>query len=130
MFGNQAPFGSRLGDGTTTDRLTPVTVSGLGSGVASISTGSIHTCAVTTAGAAMCWGAGGFGRLGNGDIDPRLTPAAVSGLGSGVAAIDAGGFHTCARTTAGVTTCWGNNDGGQLGNNTRTGSLTPIEVIF
>ena len=36
----------RVGDGTTTQRLTPVNVSGLATGVTGIATGGEHTCAL------------------------------------------------------------------------------------
>jgi len=118
----------QLGDGTTTQRTSPVAVGGLASGVAFLSAGASHTCAVTTGGAALCWGGNSSGQLGDGTTTSRSTPTAVSGLGSGVAAIAAGNTHTCAVTAAGALLCWGNNALGQLGDGTTTSRLTPAAV--
>ena len=119
----------QLGDGTTTDRLTPTEVTGLSSGVSSISLGMGHTCAVTTAGAALCWGSNGMGQLGDGTTTAKYVPTAVSGLTSGVAAISAsGGNFTCALTTGGAAKCWGNNGYGQLGDNTVNSRTVPTNV--
>lgn len=49
-------FYGQLGDGTQTNRLTPVDVSGLTSGVTQVSAGSNHTCAQLTDGGLKCWG--------------------------------------------------------------------------
>jgi len=118
----------QVGDGTTTNRPTPTAVSGLGSGVAAVTVGVYHTCALTTGGAVLCWGFNAYGGLGDGTTTDRSTPTAVSGLGSGVAAIMAGFSYTCALTTGGGVLCWGVNSVGQLGDGTRANRLTPTAV--
>jgi alpha-tubulin suppressor-like RCC1 family protein len=116
-------------------------ISGHGSVIAA---GAYHTCALTSAGAAQCWGDNEFGQLGNGKNGTiSRTPVAVSRLSSGVVAIAAGtpawvnagqgayaagASHTCALTSAGAMQCWGDNSYGQLGNGTTTNSSTPVAV--
>ncbi|MFY9264915.1 MAG: hypothetical protein WAO61_05770 [Solirubrobacterales bacterium] len=105
----------QLGDGTTTNSNVPVDVTGLTSGVAAISVGGLHTCAITTAGALKCWGYGRAGQLGVGSIADSSTPVAVIGMTSQTASISTGYQHTCATRTNGVLLCWGSNRSGQLG---------------
>lgn len=108
----------------------PVDVSGLTSGVAAIDAAiEAHTCALTTSGGVKCWGHNFWGQLGNNSTIDSPTPVDVSGLTSGVAAIATGGYHTCALTTGGGIKCWGNNYYGQLGDNSNTNSLTPVDVL-
>ena len=118
----------QLGDGTTTQRLTPVAVNGLSSGVTAVAAGGLHTCAVTNGGALVCWGSNNNGQLGDGTAANRLTPVAVSGLSSGVTAVAGGAFHSCAVTSAGGVVCWGRNEDGQLGDGTTTPRSTPAPV--
>jgi alpha-tubulin suppressor-like RCC1 family protein len=121
-------FYGQLGDGTTTERHTPVDVSGLSSGVVAISGGSQHTCALTYAGAVKCWGFNFMGQIGDGSRTGRRTPVDVSGLSSGVVAISAGRNHTCALTDEGAVKCWGDNLSGQLGDGSVTDRKVPVDV--
>ncbi|HRJ40908.1 MAG TPA: hypothetical protein PL105_03465 [Caldilineaceae bacterium] len=121
-----------LGDGTTEDRRTPVDVIGLGNGVAAIATGVGHTCALTTGGGVKCWGFNWFGSLGNGtwgNDNISTTPVDVIGLSSGVAAIGAGGYISCAITTAGGAKCWGGAWDGEVGNGSMDAAYTPQNVV-
>ena len=118
----------QLGDGATTGSSTPVGVSGLEGGVAAVAAGGSHACALTNAGGVLCLGVNSSGQLGDGTVTNRRTPVAVSGLASGVAAVAAGGYHTCAVMTSGAAQCWGDGSYGQLGDGATTGSFTPVPV--
>ena len=119
-------------DGFVGMRIGPLVVPtlGLATMVAqTISAGSGHSCAVYN-GAARCWGSGDYGRLGNSPDAISFEPVAVAvhGLQSGVTAIAAGEFHSCAIQD-GAAKCWGNNRRGQLGNGSpQMRSLTPVAV--
>jgi hypothetical protein len=120
----------QLGNGSQLSSTTPVAVTGLSSGVTAIVPGRNHTCALTDAGGALCWGENAYGQLGDGTTTMRTTPTPVAGLSSGVAAIASGARHTCALLTTGGLKCWGSNLYGQLGNGTSSPSpvTTPVNV--
>jgi alpha-tubulin suppressor-like RCC1 family protein len=100
----------------------------LTSGVAKIAVGTSHTCALSSAGTAQCWGRNNYGQLGDGTTADHITPAPVTGLASGVADLDSGDSHTCAVTDAGSVLCWGSNSNGQLGNGGGGDQLVPETV--
>jgi len=119
----------QLGNGTTTSSAVPVGVVGLGSGVVAVSAGEFHSCAVTSAGAVKCWGHNAFGEVGDGTTAQSVAPVGVVGLGSGVVAVSAGEFHSCAVTLAGAVKCWGFNAVGELGDGTTAQSVAPVGVV-
>ena len=93
---------ARLGNGGTTSvTTTPTLTNSLGTGrtAIAISSGGSHTCAILDNGAVSCWGGGGNGELGNGDILDRSIPTLTSSLGANrtAIAISAGHYHTCAH---------------------------------
>jgi cysteine-rich repeat protein len=120
----------QLGDGTKVDltnggRSLPANVLGLSDAI-QVATGRFHTCAVHRAGGVSCWGDNDYGQLGLGvageaETTPKAIP--VSTL-SGVIAITAGEYHTCAISSSRDVFCWGRNNLGQLGlgNNIDTAS--------
>lgn len=139
-------FTGQLGVGTTTSEVcsnnpcstTPVAVAG-GLTFIAISAGASHTCGITAAGSAYCWGANTDGQLGDGTVTQRTSPVAVAS-GLTFAAVSAGIGYTCGVATTGEAYCWGLNNTGQLGIGTTSGpqicatgnnnpcSMTPVAV--
>jgi len=117
----------QLGDGTTTQRLIRINVSGLASGVSAIATGGSHTCALS-GGGVKCCGLNANGQLGDGTTDQSLAWVNVNGLTSGVSAIATGLSHTCALTSGGGMKCWGSNTNGRLGDGSTVHRLTWVDV--
>ncbi|CAN5178002.1 hypothetical protein BH09PAT3_BH09PAT3_1310 [soil metagenome] len=127
----------RLGDGTTSTRLTPTKVTQAigflaGKTVTAISVGSGHTCAIAD-GEAYCWGNNANGQVGDGVAGgTRTTPVKVAQasnllLGKTVTAISAGTNHTCA-VADGKAYCWGLNTNGELGDTSNSTRISPVAV--
>ncbi|MBI2891813.1 MAG: hypothetical protein HYY13_13650 [Nitrospirae bacterium] len=123
----------QLGIGSTTNSTTPVKITSIGN-VVSVSSGGSHACALVAGGTVKCWGKNANGQLGDNSTTERTSPVAVCDAGScatslsKVAAIAAGGSHTCALIYDGTIKCWGLNTSGQLGDGTNNQSLTPVAV--
>jgi len=135
-WGNNS-FG-RLGDNTTTNRLIPVQVKGLGgsgflSDVSSVRAGGSSSLALKNDGTVWSWGQNGNSQLGTGDYIPRSAPGQVKGLGgvgtlSGVTSISAGVAHNLALKDDGTVLAWGLNTDGRLGDGTILTRSTPVRV--
>lgn len=95
----------------------------------SVAAGGNHSCAVDINGAAVCWGAGSSGQLGNGANSDQTSPVFFQ-IPSGREArtISAGFTFTCALLDDGRVVCSGANGSGQLGDGSTTSRNTPVFV--
>ena len=123
--------GGAVGDGTQTDRASPVAVTA-GMTFGAIVAGHYHTCALTLTKEAYCWGSNGSGQVGSGTDGSSgawaiTVPTAVSG-NLKFASLADGSNHTCGLTTSGMAYCWGSNSNGQLGDGTSTNRSAPVAV--
>ncbi|MBB4923063.1 RCC1-like domain-containing protein [Kitasatospora kifunensis] len=136
----------QLGDGTNTNRDTPVSVCAPGqtapctrllTGVHAISAGSSHNLTLRREGTVFAWGNNFNGQLGDGTDTNRNTPVPVCAPGQTATctrflahadAISAGGSHSLVLREGGTVLAWGNNANGQLGDGTDTNRTTPVPV--
>jgi alpha-tubulin suppressor-like RCC1 family protein len=118
--------GGQLGDGTRTDRESPVQVR-TELHFSTLTAGATHTCGLAGGGVPICWGQNLNGQIGDGSRIDRLAPTTVGG-GLRFTSLVAGWNHTCGLTDNGNAWCWGLNSEGQLGDGSRLDRLTPTLV--
>lgn len=116
-----------VGDGTTTQRNSPVQIFSAGSGVTQVFGSYEWMCAIKNSGL-YCWGANYSGGLGVGDLLSKTTPTLVLAEGSGVTAAALQFNSGCAVVNGGLM-CWGENSSGSVGDGTVTQRLSPVWVI-
>lgn len=118
----------RLGDGTTTNRSTPVLVlsgeqdpndsESYLKDIIAISAGEDHCLALDVNGVVWAWGYNYYGQLGNGTTDPCTTPVKVVGPNGvefgNIVAISAGYWHSMAIDVDGTIWVWGKGLQGRL----------------
>jgi alpha-tubulin suppressor-like RCC1 family protein len=129
----------RLGDNTTTNRRTPVQVLGPGgsgylTNITAIS-GASHSMALKDDGTVWAWGNNSNGKIGSEIIDIFRTPNKVikgfyfDDLLTNITAISSGSSHSLALKDDGTVWVWGYNGNGQLGDNTTTTRIAPVQVL-
>lgn len=91
-----------------------------------ISTGGESACVVRLNHALNCWGANGYGQIGDGTRTDKRVPTRVgTGVWNDVAT---SGTHTCGVRTSATVWCWGSNRYGQIGDGSTTDRLRPTQV--
>lgn len=101
---------------------------GAGACAVELDLGDHHACARKGDGTLWCWGMNNYGQIGDGGTADKKAPAQVQALGTAVAELATGGYHTCARKGDGSAWCWGLNDFGQLGDGTSVKKTAPAAV--
>lgn len=128
-------FVGQLGDGTFTNSLLPVQVSGLTT-VKSLGGRGYHNLAVKSDGTVWAWGWNSRGQLGH--ATPTPCPAPLAGTCSSVPvqvdgisnplSVTGGGFFSLALMPDRTLLAWGANESGQLGDGTYQDRPAPVPV--
>ena len=125
---------ANLGDGTRTDRYSPVHITELGSDNAAVvasTTNGQHTMIIKQSGAVWGMGYSGYGQLGylnsdGGTGQRQVSPVHVSTLGSDNVAVSTGRWCTLILKAGGEVWGTGFNGKGMLGDGTTTARNTPV----
>jgi len=108
----------RLGDNTTVNKSSPVSVVGGFTDWCQVATSRDHSLAVRQNGTAWAWGDGGTGRLGDNTTVNKSSPVSVVGGFTDWCQISAGSIHSLAVRQNGTAWAWGVGLSGRLGDNT------------
>ena len=124
-----AGYRGRLGDGTSTDKSSPVSVVGGFTDWCQLSAGAYHSVAVRCNGTAWAWGRGTCGRLGDNTNVDKSSPVSVVGGFIDWCQVSAGVYHSVAIRQNGTAWTWGSAASGSLGNNTIVSKSSPVSVV-
>ena len=121
-----------LGDGSSADSRTPVTVEGIANAIqisagGDTYSGAGHTCALISGGTIKCWDEDDAGDLGDGSTEDSSSPVSVVGI-TNATQMAVGDRHACAvLSDKTVDYLPGLDSGGQLGNGSTADSSTPVK---
>jgi len=113
-----------LGTGLFSSSQLPVAVSAQLPNASFVASGSLHSCAIATTGAAYCWGINSYGQLGKGDTVRAAVPSAVLG-GLTFSTLSTGNYQSCGIAADQHAYCWGGNPAQEYVPDTTGASLTP-----
>jgi len=117
-----------IGDNTTTQRNTPVSILGAKKTFCSIDS-SQHTIGIDKNGLVWGWGYNGYGQLGNNSVTNKITPVSILGVKKTFCSITTGQNHTMGIDNTGLVWGWGWNGYGQLGDNSKISKRTPVSIL-
>jgi len=119
----------RLGDNTTVNKSSPVSVVGGFTDWCQVSAGGFHSLGVRTGGTAWAWGDNGQGKLGDNTIVSKSSPVSVVGGFTDWCQVSAGEAHSLGVRQSGTAWAWGANVQGRLGDDTTVSKSSPVQVV-
>ena len=126
----------QLGDNTTNYYSSPVQTVAGGTNWKQAACGQYHTAAIKTDGTLWTWGSGDSGQLGNNITvfnlagERRSSPVQTVAGGTNWKQVSCGDYYTAATKTDGTLWAWGENNYGQLGDNTTNYYSSPVQTIL
>ena len=128
----------QLGDGTTEERHSPTDITSrfnleVNDRIIQVSLGGSHSSVNTLNGNIFTWGSNHYGQLGDGTTINRhyqfdITSCFNLETEETLIQVSSGSFHSLALTSNGRIFAWGNNDYGQLGDETKIIRFSPVEI--
>jgi alpha-tubulin suppressor-like RCC1 family protein len=118
----------QLGDNTTVNKSSPVSVSGGFTDWVQMSAGGYHSLAVRANGTLWAWGLNSGGQLGDNTIVSKSSPVSVAGGFTDWIQVSGGLAHSLGVRANGTLWAWGDNAQGLLGDNTIVSRSSPVSV--
>jgi alpha-tubulin suppressor-like RCC1 family protein len=128
-WGRNTVGAGSLGDNTTVDKSSPVSVVGGFTDWCQLSAGRCFSLGVRTNGSLWGWGINSRGQLGDNTLLAKSSPVSVVGGFTDWRQVSAGGFHTLAVRTNGTAWAWGCGGEGRLGDNATLDRSSPVSVV-
>ena len=118
----------QLGDNSTIDKCTPVSIHGAKKTFCKISSGSGSIISIDRFGQIWGWGANGDGQLGDNSVTSQCTPVSIHGTKKTFCDISLTNRHSNGIDFRGQVWSWGHNFWGHLGDNSTTSKRTPVSI--
>jgi alpha-tubulin suppressor-like RCC1 family protein len=118
-----------LGDNTTTNRSSPIQTIAYGTNWKQVASGYQNTAAIKTDGTLWCWGSNTNGQLGDNTTVDKSSPVQTICGGTDWKSVSCGEKFTAAIKNNGTCWTWGENNDGQLGDETTDNKSSPVQTI-
>jgi alpha-tubulin suppressor-like RCC1 family protein len=116
----------QIGDNSTTHRSTPVNI-GTNKTFCFIASAQ-HSLSIDNYGQVWAWGYNDYGEIGDNSTTSRSAPVSIQGDKKTFCLIDAGQYHSLGIDDNNQVWSWGNNEYGQLGNDSESNERTPVSI--